>query len=146
RASLLDLTVRSNPAARRRLRNAVIDGEWLGTGPITYGRRRPATGVLAIGDARGFIDPFTGSRILLALMRGELAAQIGHQALDERINSVETINARYHALHRRQFGLRFHACAILRGIAFQPFARNAIVSLLSRHRTIMRLVALSTRQ
>src|SRR5262249_56021143 len=74
REKLLDLTMRANPAARRRLRNAVIDGEWLGTGPITYGRRRPIPGVISIGDAGAFIDPFTGSGILLPLATGELPA------------------------------------------------------------------------
>ncbi|MBK7598164.1 MAG: hypothetical protein IPJ07_06405 [Acidobacteria bacterium] len=33
---LLDLTMRSNPAGSARLKNAVIDGEWLGTGPLKY--------------------------------------------------------------------------------------------------------------
>src|SRR5262249_1969125 len=65
REKLLDLTMRSNPAARLRLRDAVIDGEWVGTGPITYGRMRPLPGVISIGDAGAFIDPFTGSGILL---------------------------------------------------------------------------------
>src|SRR5262249_38720143 len=51
REKLLDLTMRSNPAAHRRLKDAAIDGEWVGTGPITYGRMRPTPGVISIGDA-----------------------------------------------------------------------------------------------
>ena len=76
RERLLDLTLRTNPRAAARLAGATIDGEWLGTGPLEFGRKRTTPGVLAIGDARAFIDPFTGSGILLALTSGEIAADV----------------------------------------------------------------------
>ncbi len=149
REKLLDLTLRSNPAARRRLPGAVIDGEWLGTGPINYGRKRPTPGVIAIGDAGAFIDPFTGSGILLALTSGELAAEVVNQSLAESaegVSDVDLIAKRYDRLHRAQFGLRFRACALLRNIAFNPMMRNALVTALSRHTSLAKLIALSTRQ
>jgi flavin-dependent dehydrogenase len=146
REKLLDLTMRSNPAARRRLRDAVVDGEWVGTGPITYGRRRHLPGVISIGDAGAFIDPFTGSGILLALGSAELAAEVIRQAFSEGIRDVGAIASRYDQLHRARFAWRFRACALLRAVAFNSTARNAMVSLLTRHHSLVKLLALSAKQ
>jgi len=145
RAKLLDLTLRTNPAARARLRGAEVDGDWLGTGPLVYGRQPPTPGVLAIGDAGAFIDPFTGSGILLALMSAELAAPVVDHALAAGLGAAE-VARRYDALHRAQFGWRFRACALLRRMAFRPAVRGPLVTLLSRHAAAARLVARSTRQ
>jgi flavin-dependent dehydrogenase len=146
REKLLDLTMRSNPAARRRLPNAVTDGEWLGTGPINYGRRRPLPGMIAVGDAGAFIDPFTGSGILLALTGGELAAKVINQAFAEGVREVDAIAKRYDRLYQAQFGWRFRVCALLRAVAFKPATRNALVAALCRHQSLVRLIASSTRQ
>ncbi len=145
REKLLDLTMRSNPAARRRLQNAVIDGEWLGTGPIAYGRIRPISGVISIGDAGAFIDPFTGSGILLALSSGELVADTISQAIAAGVSDAEVISKSYDRVHRAKFGWRFRACAILRAAAFSPTARNALVMAMTRWRPLTRLIAQSTR-
>lgn len=146
RQQLLDLTLRSNQAARRRLQSAVVAGEWLGAGPIIYGRRRTMPGVLAIGDANAFIDPFTGSGMLLAFTAGKLAAAIINEAFGSGVRELEAIRSRYEQQHRAQFGWRFRASSMLRGVAFKPMARNAMVTLLSRHQGLMKLAALSTRQ
>jgi flavin-dependent dehydrogenase len=146
REYLLDLTLRSNPAARRRLQHATIDGEWLGAGPLIYGRRRTMAGVLTIGDAAAFIDPFTGSGMLLAFASGELAAKVVTESFAAGEREVGTIERRYGALHRAQFGWRFRVSAMLRSVAFNPAARNALVTLLARHQNLMKLAALGTRQ
>jgi menaquinone-9 beta-reductase len=143
REKLLDLTMRSNPAARRRLSDAVIDGEWVGTGPITYGRRRLIPGLVSIGDAGAFIDPFTGSGILLALRSGEFAAEVIRQAFSEGVRDAAAIAKRYDQFHRARFAWKFRACAFLRAVAFNTRTRNALVSLLSRHRSLVKLMALS---
>jgi flavin-dependent dehydrogenase len=145
REKLLDLTMRSNPGARLRLRNAVIDGEWLGTGPITYGRRRLIPGIISIGDAGAFIDPFTGSGILLALGSGELAAEVISQALSAGVNDVDVIAKRFDRLHRAKYSWRFKACAVLRAAAFSPTARNALIRAMTRWRPLTKLIAQSTR-
>lgn len=146
RQGLLDMTLRSNPVARQRLQHAVVDGEWFGTGPVIYGRKQTIPGVLTIGDAAAFIDPFTGSGILLALTSGELAATVVHQAFSEGIKDVDQIVSHYQRLHRAKFGWRLRTSAILRAIAFKPAMRNALVTLFSRHQSLMKLAALSTRQ
>jgi flavin-dependent dehydrogenase len=146
RQALLERTLLTNPAARERLRDFTVDGEWLGTGPIHYGRRPAHPDVLAIGDAGAFIDPFTGSGMLLALKSGELAASVITQAFARHEYNLETITGNYQQVHRQQFGLRFQTCAMLRRLAFRPASRNLMATLLSRHRLLARLVTISTRQ
>ncbi len=146
RHALLEATMMTNPAARERLRGAVVDGEWLGTGPLNYGRQPVVPGVLAIGDAGAFIDPFTGSGMLLAMTSGELVASVISDAFASDERHPEVIAHRYHQLHRQKFGWRFRACAMLRSLAFKPATRNLLAMLLSRHSSLARMVALSTRQ
>lgn len=146
RAKLLDLTLRTNEAARVRLQDAVLAGEWSGTGPLTYGRQRTLPGVLAIGDAGAFIDPFTGSGMLLALSSGELAAQVINESFAAGVRDVAAIAARYEQLHRAQFGWRFKACALWRKLAFHPAARNTLVTVLARQQWLLRLATRSTRR
>jgi flavin-dependent dehydrogenase len=146
REKLLDLTMRSNPAGRRRLEHAVMAGDWLGTGPIVYGRKKTHGDVLTIGDASAFIDPFTGSGILLALKSGELAARVIQKAFRE--NRVETglIRSWFNSEHREHFGLRFLACSLLRMLTTSPRTRNALATALIGAPWIMKLTALSTRR
>lgn len=66
---------RSAPLAER-LKPLARSMEWLTTGPLVFSR--PAVfsdNAYAAGDALGFLDPFTGSGILNALITGQLAAQ-----------------------------------------------------------------------
>jgi flavin-dependent dehydrogenase len=145
REKLLDLTVRANPAARRRLSAAVIDGEWHGTGPITYGRQETMPGVLAIGDSRAFIDPFTGSGMLLALASGELAGEVIEAHLTTGRGGATEMIAAYQERHRHLFSRRYRAVSALRRLAFHPVPRRLLVAMLSRQQTLARLIARSTR-
>lgn len=145
RQKLLDLTLRTNPAARRRLSAAVIDGEWHGTGPITYGRQQVMPGVLAIGDSRAFIDPFTGSGMLLALASGELAGEVIESHLERGTASGAAIISDYQERHRHLFSRRYQAVSMLRGLAFRPLPRRLLVAILSRQQHLARLIARSTR-
>lgn len=146
REKLLDLTMRSNPAGRRRLEHAVLAGEWLGTGPIIYGRKKTPDDVLSIGDASAFIDPFTGSGILLALKSGELAARVIQRTFRENRADLGLIRARYMREHREQFSLRFLACSLLRMFTTRPRMRSALATALIGAPWMMRLTALSTRR
>lgn len=145
RHALLEMTMLTSPAARDRLRGAVPDGAWLGTGPLEYGRRASVPGVLAIGDAGAFIDPFTGSGMLLALTSGELAAQVISESFAAGAMQPEQVISRYQQIHRHYFNWRLRACALLRRLAFKPATRNVLALLLERHSALARLAALSTR-
>jgi flavin-dependent dehydrogenase len=146
RQALLEMTLMTNPAARARLRTAAVDGEWVGTGPITHGRQASMLGVIAIGDAGAFIDPFTGSGILLALTSAELASTVIEQSFARGETEPEVVARRFRAFHRAEFSWRFRACALLRHLALRPVTHALIASLLSRYSSLAKLMAASTRQ
>ena len=145
RERLIDLTLRTNPAARARLRSAETVGEWHGTGPITYGRQQTMPGILAVGDSSAFIDPFTGSGMLLALASGELAANVIGRQLVGGQSTPESIIDDYQRQHRSLFSRRYRAVSLLRRVAFSAGTRQLMVSLLTRQRSLARLIARSTR-
>jgi menaquinone-9 beta-reductase len=64
------------PPLSERLRPLTRTMDWLVTGPLVFSEwlRQPADqAVYRAGDSLGFIDPFTGSGILNAMLTGELA-------------------------------------------------------------------------
>ncbi len=64
------------PALETRLRGAVQVSPVVSTAPVRPDRRGSVQGgALMVGDASGFIDPFTGEGISMALHSGRLAAQ-----------------------------------------------------------------------
>lgn len=66
---------RSAPLADR-LKPLSRSMEWLKTGPLVFSRpAAPLDDTYAAGDALGFVDPFTGSGILNALITGQLAGK-----------------------------------------------------------------------
>lgn len=73
----MDEFLRAVPALADRLRPLARRTAWLMTGPLLFSTSRlpqpPANRVYPAGDALAFIDPFTGSGILTALLTGRLA-------------------------------------------------------------------------
>jgi hypothetical protein len=72
----IDNLIRSWPPLAGRLRPLSRTMDWLITGPLVFDQDlRISTGdpVYRTGDALGFIDPFTGSGILSAVLTGKLA-------------------------------------------------------------------------
>ncbi|HET9179724.1 MAG TPA: hypothetical protein VFQ24_15320 [Terriglobia bacterium] len=64
------------PALETRLRGAAQVSPVVTTAPVRLARRQAAQdGALMVGDASGFLDPFTGEGISMALHSGRLAAQ-----------------------------------------------------------------------
>ena len=95
---------------------------------------RPRDGLLAVGDAAAFIDPFTGSGMLMALESGELAAR-SRLALAPRRRGTATLSTRSRATtaqrYDERFGARLRLCGWLRRAAFAPraLAESAVLAL-----------------
>jgi flavin-dependent dehydrogenase len=130
---LVQEIVMSNKRAAATLRDARLRSEWLSVALDGYGHRSlvPAEGLLSIGDAAAFIDPFTGSGMLMALEGGELAAEI----IATRLRSLSdtatfrTLAADYRERHAAHFKSRLLICSLLRRAAFVPrLADTAIVA------------------
>ena len=81
-AGYFDGVTRALPGFRDRLRDARRVGPVRALGPLAYRVVPPRDdGVVLVGDAAGFLDPFTGEGIYAALRSAELAAEIGGRAI-----------------------------------------------------------------
>lgn len=99
--SVMQQTLLTNSRASERLSSATAVGNWVTGGPLVFGRkRRVEAGILAIGDAAGMIDPFTGTGIQIALRSGELAAE----SVIESLGSNSSLRA-FDRDVRSQYGL-----------------------------------------
>jgi flavin-dependent dehydrogenase len=123
--------VMSNRRAAEALKDARVSSQWLAVALEGFGRFRvaPAPGLLAAGDAASFIDPFTGSGMLMALEGGELAAAVVARHLaglraaasnGAAGAAFDALAGEYRALYRERFGARLRVCSYLRRAAFAP--------------------------
>jgi menaquinone-9 beta-reductase len=85
----------------RRLSLLERSFEWLITGPLVFRDEfQNHSGVYLTGDAMGFVDPFTGSGILSAMLTGRLAGQAAGRRLP-----VDHYNAECQRILRRQYSI-----------------------------------------
>ena len=113
--------VMRNPRAHYTLDPAEASSEWLSASWESFGRQipAPAKGLLAIGDAAAFIDPFTGSGMLMAFESGELVAEVVIRNR-EALEAGDRLAADYTDQYRKKFDSRLRMCGLLRRAAFNP--------------------------
>jgi flavin-dependent dehydrogenase len=82
--------------------------DWLLTGPLVFRDSfRDHPGVYLAGDAMGFVDPFTGSGILAALLTGKMAGQAAARSLPLE---------QYTSMCRRTLARQYSVASTLRGL------------------------------
>ncbi len=153
-ARVVEQTVKKNRLACSRLPRIKVADKWRTAGPLTFGTRRLARdGIIAVGDASGMIDPFTGTGMQIALRTGEMAAD----SIIETLGAANTADAsgstplfdaalaRYRAQYEDEFGRRMKAAEMLRRVAFSPGTANFFAGILARAPRLARLVLRSTR-
>jgi flavin-dependent dehydrogenase len=149
---VLKRTVMLNPVARERLAFAELVGKWHSSGPLRFGRRLLSRdGLIAVGDASGMIDPFTGTGIQIALRTGEMAAASVVAALGgmmpdrsgsggdhswpeaaaDRVRIVESALSLYQRQYDAEFGRRLASSRLLRRVALSPSVANGLAAMLS---------------
>jgi flavin-dependent dehydrogenase len=134
--------IETNARARESLLDAEPVHDWLAVAVDRFGINQPsiADNVFAVGDAGAFIDPFTGSGMLMAFeSSGLLADCIANE------DSVERAKQRYNMTFQRRYSKRFGVGSLVRRIAFAPRAAGAAIALLSASRKASALLARSTR-
>jgi len=126
-------TVMLNRRAAFTLKGTRVASEWLSVSLDSFGRYRPvpALGLIAVGDAAAFIDPFTGSGMLMALESGELAA---HSIVRHRNKLLEEYGSRslcddYAREYGQKFDSRLRVCDLLRRVAFKPRLAQLAITL-----------------
>ncbi|HEX5705100.1 MAG TPA: NAD(P)/FAD-dependent oxidoreductase [Pyrinomonadaceae bacterium] len=147
-----DRVVRSvvcrNQRASLTLREAVAHSAWLAVSLEGFGRHSPAPvdGLLTIGDAASFIDPFTGSGMLMALESGELVANIIMPRLPQ-LHELQrrSLSDQYCAAYGRQFNSRLRLCSLIRRAAFAPGVADFAIRLFGASDSLRKRVARATR-
>ena len=133
-----------NNRAFETLKDAAPVEDWLAVSVDGFGQKdlNPATNLFAVGDAGAFIDPFTGSGMLMAFESAEILANL----IAENQSAPERIAGIYKILHRRKFQSRLRVCSVLRRAAFVPVLAKSAIFALSLSRNMQKVLARSTRQ
>jgi flavin-dependent dehydrogenase len=149
-ARVMREVVMKNRRAAETLARAQVRSEWLAVALEGFGRRQivPAAGMLAVGDAASFIDPFTGSGMLMAMESGELAAQTIARHLRALRNdeTFDDVACDYRRRYKQVFGARLRVCARMRRAAFVPRFAETLIFALSASERARRFLARSTRR
>lgn len=147
--------VMKNARASYTLAEVRTRTQWLSVALDSFGPRTltPAGGLLAIGDAAAFIDPFTGSGMLMALESGQLAAEMVSLHLpllreDSRSESpgFEKLARHYRTEYSRRFNSRLRFSSLLRRAAFVPCLAETAMLLFGTNPRLRRRLARATRQ
>jgi flavin-dependent dehydrogenase len=100
--------------------------------------------MLAIGDAAAFIDPFTGSGMLMAFESGELAANVIVRHRD-KLNDIQSIGAAYGSEYVQKFDSRLRISGWLRRAAFKPRLAGLGIALCGASKHFRSRIARATR-
>lgn len=118
------------PRIAERLGRATLRGPARAIGPLALQARRvSAPGVLLVGDAAGFYDPFTGEGITLALRSAELASETADVALRSgRLDDLSSYDRERDRATRDKFRLN----RLLQAVVAVPSLADAVARKLSR--------------
>ncbi len=129
-------TLHAFPELRNRLAHATIARRTLATsGLCTRARRLSADGVLLVGDAAGYYDPFTGEGIYRALVSARLAAGAAATALSHGEVSAAML-ARYDRLHRDTFRGKHAVEALVQMAVRTPAMMEHVARVLHRRKAL----------
>jgi flavin-dependent dehydrogenase len=100
-----------------------------------------------VGDAAAFIDPFTGSGMLMALESGQVAAETvaRHLPMLRSGGLFESLTNQYRAEYSRKFNSRLQISGLLRRAAFVPGLAEAAILLCGTSSRLRRTLARATR-
>jgi len=135
-----------HPALHERSKHWIAASDPVSTAPLIFRDPRPERdGMLMAGDAAGFVDPFVGDGISLALRSGSLAAQcLGKFFAGE--TSLPDATAQYRELYRQTLVPIFRASSKIRQLLRLPqMVRKPLLMLLESAPAITRFAVRKTR-
>jgi flavin-dependent dehydrogenase len=124
------------PALAGRLERATLTRRVLAVSRLNVrARRMSGAGVLLVGDAAGYYDPFTGEGMYRALRGAQLAATVAGDALVGGDTSAAAL-VRYDRLMRAEFrGKRTVEAVIQSAVQLPPFL-NHVAAVLGRDQSL----------
>jgi flavin-dependent dehydrogenase len=146
---VLQEVVMKNSRAAYTLAEAKTNTSWLSVSLESFGRRTlaPARRLLTIGDAAAFIDPFTGSGMLMALESGQVAAAAIARNLQvvRQGDGLQSLASNYQTEYQQRFASRLRVSGLLRRAAFSPNLAEAAILLAGTSASLRRKLARATR-
>lgn len=140
-AGFFDRHMVAHPLTRRRMARAVLaEGLWAAGPMACRAADSVADGVLLVGDAAGFYDPFTGEGIGMALRGAEMAAEALAQAL-RRGEVTRRALRPYAAARRAAFRDRLRLDRLLQALLRRPRLADWAARRLSRDQGLADLLA-----
>jgi menaquinone-9 beta-reductase len=108
----------------------LVELPWRGTAALTRRASRLfAERVLVLGDAAGYVEPFTGEGIVWALASALAIAPVAHQGVAHWNTSV---GAEWERVHRRVVSRRQAICRVVARALRHPILARAAIHILSR--------------
>ncbi len=140
---IVENVVFRNKRAAKTLMKAEPIRDWLAVSIDCFGMAdlNPASNLLTVGDSAAFIDPFTGSGMLMAFESSALLAETIFLNRDTQ----EIIADSYHAKYRQRFAGRLRVCSVLRRAALVPYLPGFAISLLNLSKRSREFLADATR-
>ena len=115
-------------------------GPVMALGPLAYRVAPPRhAGVLLVGDAAGFYDPFTGEGIYTALRSAELAAEVAHGAL-ARGDGSRAVLSSYWRARREAFRDKERVTRLLQVVIRRRWLANLVARGLARRPDLLSLL------
>lgn len=145
-ASTLPQVFTLHPALRERSRQWQPLSDPVSTSPLLFRTSEPERdGVLIVGDAAGFVDPFVGDGISLALRSGAMAAQCMMPFLRSEASLADAAR-QYRREYERRLSPVFRTSSKLRRMLLWPRAvRRPVLSLLEKTPAITHYLVSKTR-
>jgi flavin-dependent dehydrogenase len=135
-----------HPALQERSRGWKPVSDPVSTSPLVFREPQPErNGVLMVGDAAAFVDPFVGDGVSLALRSGSLAGECLIPFLAGRISLPEAARGYRTNYERRLTPVFRRSSKIRRMLALPHVIRTPILSLVENTPAIRRLLVRKTR-
>jgi flavin-dependent dehydrogenase len=135
-----------HPALRERSRNWELLIGPVSTSPLVFHPPEPVLdGMLQVGDAATFVDPFIGDGVSLALRSGNLAGNCLIRFFRDEC-SLQSAAAEYASIYRTRLAPVFRASSVLRNMLCWPgVVRKPVLSVLKKTPAITRRFVSMTR-
>ena len=147
--TVLREVVMKNARAGYTLTGARAHTQWLSVSLEGFGTRAlaPAWGLLTVGDAAAFIDPFTGSGMLMALESGQVIAEtvVRHLPMLRAGDLFDSMTNQYKTEYVTRFNSRLRISGLLRRAAFVPGLAETAIRLCGASSLLRRKLARATR-
>ena len=110
------------------------------TDSLSYSVKKPKCGgLLLVGDATGFIDPFTGEGIYLSLRSSQLATGVIKNAFDRSDFSNRNL-ATYDFLRRKEFQKKIILSKVLQRLIYSSFCCDRVIRMLATQKELSSLL------